>query len=197
MTTGNAREVLVAELLGDAGRLLDRIDALMPALKANTHALARASAKLPQATKEALTEVLERAHAVTSEAATKAVALINRETAAILQARRVELKASAQEVFDHEVAPALRHVTGQLDAAIHASRENPWNRWLTHAATGMTAVLLTLSLGLLFPSVSPPPAKASPTAPVPECAQPAATPHDAAQPVAASAARASKGRAGR
>lgn len=197
MTIGDAREVLVAELLGDAGRMLDRIDAVMPQLENAAARIEHASAAMPEATAKALSYLSGVISQVGVDTENHAIAVTNSNADKVFVAQTAQLRATAKVIFDKEVTPPLRELTGQLHAAIHQSKEDPWNRWLTHAATAMVAMWLPIVLPFLISLASPSSAKASSTALVPECAQPASAPADAAQSAASSSPQSSKARARR
>ena len=197
MTTGNAREVLVAELLGDTGRMLDRIDAVVPDLEAAAQRIEEVSAAMPKATKAVIDLYTAKVSETGDAAAKNAIVAVNRSTKAIFHAQTAELRNTAKEIFDRQVTPPLLELTGQLHAAIRQSREDPWNRWFTYVATAMVGMLLPIVLPFLISLASPSAANASSSAPVPECAQPAPTSGDAAQAAAASSLQSSKARARR
>lgn len=197
MTIGDAREVLVAELLGDTGRMLDRIEAVMPRLENAAARIEHASADMPEATAKALSYVSGVISQVGVDTANHAIAVTNRNADKVFVAQTAQLRATAKVIFDKEVTPPLRELTGQLHTAIRQSREDPWNRWFIHAATVMFGMLLPIVLPFLISLASPSAAKASSSAPVRECAQPASAPADAAQAAAASSLQSSKARARR
>ncbi len=194
MIASDAREVLIAELLGDTGGLLDRIDAVMPKLEAGAARLEHVSAKLPESTEQALQRVYGFVGKAADEAAKHAVEVTNKNADKVFVAQTAVLRATAKEIFDKEITPPLHQLTRQLHAAIRQSREDPWNRWLTHAATAAVAMFLPIVLPLLISLASPSPAKASSTAPVPECALPGSAPTVVAEPAPGSAPPSSKAR---
>ena len=59
------------------------------------------------------------------------------------------MREAARAVFQAEIVPPLRQVTAQLQNAAEATQD-PWERWLVHAATVFgTALAMTLLLLIL------------------------------------------------
>ena len=168
MTSGTAREALVAELLGDTERMLDRIDAVMPKLEAATARMEVVAATLPEAT-EVATKWCSKAVGEICDAASKNVVVnTNRNAKIAFLAQAAELKVAAKGVFDEQVTPPLRQLTSQLHAAIRQSQDS-WDRWVTHAATAVLAACLPTAL--LLPLIRPALANEHPTAEAPACVQ--------------------------
>ena len=133
----SAREALIAELMGDVSTLLDRVDALVPALGATCDAVTRASADMDAKATQAegriaaLTEAA-KAHAIRHIAhRTEELARHSAET----QTRAMQ--AAAQEAFRAELTPAL----GQLKR-MFSVRSQCW----AHAATAVGSSLVTAAL---------------------------------------------------
>ena len=144
-----AREALIAEAIGDVARLLDRVEALMPALDASREAAAEAGSQLAAG----LEALEDRMAAVTETARTQVVQHIVRRTEeAARQAQVVQSRAiaeAAREVFRVEVERSIQHLASALQAA--SFRKPPaWEAWLTHAATAVTASAATWVLMVGF-----------------------------------------------
>lgn len=140
-----AREALIAEAIGEVAALLDRVEALMPALDASRQAAADAGAQLA-----AGLEALEgRMAAVTETARTQVVQHIVRRTEeAARRAQEIQSGAiaeAAREVFRGEVERSLQHLATSVQAA--SLRTPPaWEAWLTHATTAVLASAATWTL---------------------------------------------------
>ena len=187
MTPGTAREVLVAELLGDAHRVLDRIDDTMPRLEQAAARLEEAVGNFPAATEKTLKLVSARLGADCQQTVEHTNAITTQHAKKVFLAQVEEFRAAAKAVVEKELAPPLRQLTAQLHAAIRESRD-PWSQWLTHAATALATLCASLAF-FAWTSTSAA-EKERPTAAAPVCAQPAA----AIEPAAASATPASKAR---
>jgi hypothetical protein len=170
VTSGTAREALVAELLGDTERMLDRIDAVMPKLEAATARMEVVAATIPEATEAATKWFSKSVGEIGNVAKQDIVAVTNRNAKTVFLAQAAELKVEAKGVFDEQVTPPLRQLTSQLHAAIRQS-QNSWGRWATHAATAVLAAFLPTAL--LLPLIRPALANEHPTAEAPACVQPA------------------------
>lgn len=133
-----AREALIVEAIGDVAGLLDRVEALMPAIDASRHAAADAGAQLAAG----LEALEDRMAAVTETARTQVVQhIVQRTEEAARRAQEVQSRAiaeAAREVFRVEVERSLQQLATVVQAA--SLRTPPaWEAWLTHAATAVTA----------------------------------------------------------
>lgn len=137
-----AREALIVEAIGEVAALLDRVEALTPALDASRQAAVDAGAQLA-----AGLEALEnRMAAVTETARTQVVQHIVRRTEeAARRAQEIQSKAiaeAAREVFRVEVERSLQQAATAVQAV--SFRTPPaWEAWLTHAATAVMASAAT------------------------------------------------------
>jgi hypothetical protein len=142
---GTAREALVAEAIGDAGRLLDRIEGVQPALLESTQALIAAQSELA----EHLADFEVRITALTEKSKVVAVKhILSRTDEAARRSVDAQTRAmtdAAQALFKAEIDPALRRLAAPLqDLAQRVDR--PWEQWLTHAATAVVSASGTWAL---------------------------------------------------
>lgn len=139
---GTAREALIAEAIGDLARLLDRAEALQPALLESRQALVDAHAQLAEQlaafeaqvaalTEKAKVQAVKHILARTDEAARR---LMDTQTRAMSEA--------AQVLFRSEIDPALHRLAEPLRQWVQRVNR-PWERWLTHAATAAMASAIT------------------------------------------------------
>jgi hypothetical protein len=137
-----AREALIAEAIGDVGRLLDRIDPLVRALEESRAALANASGGLDWRVREFEVQVA----AFTDRAKTVIVKHVERHSAEIVaqsnEAQTQAMRKAARQLFDEEVGPTLRQLTESLRRIVEMTLR-PWDGWLTHLATAVTSAVLT------------------------------------------------------
>lgn len=139
----NAREALIAEALGELAVLLDRVEAVAPALDAAAQAAVQAGADLAAqagALNGGVASVIENAKTQAIKHLARRTDELTR-TAAETQARSME--AAARQLFREELAPAFQRLARSLDArgANHARRS-----WWTHAATAVAASAVTWSI---------------------------------------------------
>lgn len=143
--TGSAREALIAEALGEVAALLDRVEAVGPALDGSRLALVHASAELAGQ----VTAFESRMAGVTENAKVQAVKHIARRTEEITrvsaEAQARAMEEAARMLFRTEVGPALQRVAMPLQhlADLANRGAHPWHHWLTHAATAVVASGLT------------------------------------------------------
>ena len=139
-----AREALIAETLGDVAALVERVEALAPAMDASRQALVHISEELVNqvATFDNRTEML------TNNAVVVASNLIlrraNEVTARTLDTQIQAMHAAAREMFSKEFNPAVLRVVARLDhlAQLDQQKENRWMRWFTHACAFVTGASL-------------------------------------------------------
>jgi len=147
-STGSAREALIAEALGEVAALLDRVEAVGPALDGSRLALIHASTEL--AGQVAAFE--SRMAGITENAKTQAVKHIARRTDEITrvsaEAQTRAMEEAARMLFRTEVGPALLRVAMPLQhlADLAHRGAHPWQHWLTHAATAAAASAVTWAL---------------------------------------------------
>lgn len=144
-----AREAFFLEALGDMACLINRLEAIAPAMDASQRALLQASAKFSRQAAEqgaAFDDHVAQFTAKVKEHAVNHIAQraeeVTRRTLGV-QLQAMEEAARAQ--FLKEVRPELRQLCEPLERLYDAVREsaNPWNAWLTHAATATFASVTT------------------------------------------------------
>jgi hypothetical protein len=137
-----AREALIVEALGEVLGVIQRLEAVAPALDASRLALVRDSAKLV-----AQVDSFEnRMVVITENAKVRAVQHIARRTdemaRSTLDAQTRAMEEAARTLFRNELAPAFQRLVVPLQQlAERAAR--PFESWLTHAATAVMASALT------------------------------------------------------
>jgi len=150
MTAPNtAREVLIAEAIGELGRLLDRAEALHPQMAASHQALVSAHAQLAAQLAEQLAAFDAQLTALTEKAKAAAVRHILARTdeaarRSVDTQTRVMVEA-AQAAFKAEVEPALRRLVTSLQRLMDQV-DRPWDLWLTHAATAASSAVTSAAV---------------------------------------------------
>ena len=144
----NAREVLVAELLGEIDELVHRVERLSPALEAT-------GLRLNQSAEMAAAAVERSAHqsrAVIDQAQKSAVGYIVRRTnetaAASLEQQRLVLESCARDAFTVQMAPVLQQLEAAASQAAQRMQRSSWSAWLEHAATASLAAAFSGALVL-------------------------------------------------
>lgn len=144
-----AREALIAAAIGDVAKLLDRIEAIVPALDGSCRALQRASTRLDEElggferrlaamTERAKVHLVQHVAGRTDEAARRSIAL---QGQAMADAARV--------AFGAELGATMQRLQATLQPLIER-RERAWEQWLTHAAAAAVASAATWGLLAYF-----------------------------------------------
>lgn len=143
-TPSSAREALLVELMGEVATLLDRVDALIPALNDCCDAVSRATADMEAKAQQAQGRIVALADAANTHAI-KHIARTTETTArSTLEAQTRAMQTAAQELFRTELAAALRQLSLAINRqAALLSTKHPW--WV-HAATATCASLITSAL---------------------------------------------------
>lgn len=137
----SAREALIAEAIGDMVGLLDRIEAVIPALDGSRQALADAGGLLSRQL-----EGLEGQMAAIRETARTQVVqhVVQRIDEAAQRAREAQARVLADAtrvIFAREVDRALQWLMAEIRSV---NRPEPaWVPWLTHAAAAAVAATAT------------------------------------------------------
>jgi cell division septum initiation protein DivIVA len=144
-----AREALIAEAIGDVARLLDRVEAVVPALHEACRALEQARLELDEhltaferrlaaTTQLAKNEVVRHIGARTDEAARRSIDLQSR---AMADAARV--------AFGAELGATMQRLQALLQPLVERRRPR-WEPWLTHAAAVAVASAATWAVTLML-----------------------------------------------
>lgn len=150
--TSSAREALIAEALGEIAELLDRVEAVAPALDTSRQALINASTDLAGQ----VTAFESRMTGIAETAKVQAVKHIARRTDEIArssaEAQTRAMEEAARMLFRTELGPALQRVAMPLQhlAELAHRGAHPWRHWLTHAATAVLASGLTWAMAGWF-----------------------------------------------
>jgi uncharacterized protein (DUF885 family) len=139
----NAREALIVEALGELAVLLDRAEAVVPALDAAAKAAVQASTGLA-----AQAGALDGSVAsVIRDAKAQAIRHLARRTDELArtaaEAQSRSMKAAGQQLFREELLPAFQRLARSLD---DRGRKHRWQTWWAHAATAAAASAATWSI---------------------------------------------------
>lgn len=148
--TSDSREVLVAELLGDFVKVLDRIDAVMPKLNAVCRKLEHTTDRLANGVRP----FQERVATMALKQQDTAVAHITRHANDLARKTLVEqtaaMKESARAIFAEEVTPTLRRLAQELQQAAQR-RQRWWDGWLLNLALVAASAVFTAILMSAWP----------------------------------------------
>lgn len=139
-----AREALIVETIGDVARLLDRVEALVPALDTSQQALADAGSGLVRQLEALKGEMATITQTARTEVVRHVVQRIDEAARRAGEAQVRVMADAARALLDHEVERALQRVL--VETRSKARREPAWTPWLTHAATAAVAAAATWML---------------------------------------------------
>jgi hypothetical protein len=145
---GSIREALIAEAIGDLGRMIEQAQALQKSMTDSRQALVEAhgqlarqlvtlDAQLSTFTEKAKTHVVKHIQQRTEEAARRSAEL---QQQAMADAARV--------AFGVELGTALHQLRSALEPPAQG-RWPRWESWLTHAAAAATGSAATWTLAIL------------------------------------------------
>ena len=136
-----AREALIADLIGDVGQLIGRVEALAPAMDEARQTLLRASTDLLGQ----MAAFEGRMAVITENAKVQAVRHIARRADEVarqsLEAPISAMNEAGQNLFRSEIGPALQRLAMPLQQL--ARKEPPWKRGLSYAVAAAAASAAT------------------------------------------------------
>jgi hypothetical protein len=142
MSSATAREVLIVEVIGDVAKLIDRVEALTPAMNASQKKLADAAARLGGGIEPLRARMVQ----VITQTENAAVEHVRRCTAEIaaesMRKQRQAMEDAARAIVEKEIGPPLRQLASTLQTLVERTRRPQWETWATYAATGTLPTIL-------------------------------------------------------
>lgn len=136
-----AREALVAEALGEVAQVVDRLQAVVPAVDASREALIQANLALS----DQLQSFEARTTALTENAKSVAIRHIARRTDELArstaEAQVRAMQSAAHAMFRDELHPALQRLTRSIQE--QQTNRMRFESWLTHGAVAVLASALS------------------------------------------------------
>jgi hypothetical protein len=142
---GTAREALIAEVIGDLARLLDRAEALQPVMLESSQALVEARAQLADQLAAFETHVAALTEKVKVQAVKHILVRTDEAARRSVDTQTRAMAEAAQRLFKAEIDPALQRLAMPLQRLVQRV-DRPWQQWLTHAATAAVASAATWAL---------------------------------------------------
>ena len=144
-SASTAREALIAEALGDVGALIDRLEALVPAMDELGQTAWRAHENLIERINRFDNQVQSTLNEAESEALRRILRHAEDITRQSLETQAMAMQNAAHEKFNKEFHPLVNRVTAQLEYLARLSEPDryPWLPWLTHGAAFVTGAALT------------------------------------------------------
>ena len=145
----DSREVLIAEALGDFVKVLDRIEAVRPALDKGCGELRLATDRLLGSLEPFQKRMLVLAVEIQEQVVAKIVEQANLNVQHTVDVATRAMKETARRIFTDEIGPSLSLVADELRAA-NVRKVPAWKAWLTHGAAAASAAGCTYVLMLFF-----------------------------------------------
>jgi len=129
----NAKEALIAEVLGDMASLIERIEKLGPDMEVSRRELLKASNLAFQ-----MSGFEGRIAKLSENAVDLCVSQINQKASGVCantqNTQIAAMQSAAREMFNKEFLPVVNRVVSQLEqlARLFQPDRNPWLPWLTH-----------------------------------------------------------------
>ena len=133
-TPTTTREALLADALGDLGRLLDRTEAVKRETLATRQAMVKANDQLAKQLTDFQGSVNAGTERVKSHIVNHVAARADYAARQSIEAQRQAMAHAATQAFKAELSPALHQLNTQVHVLSKAV-DRLWLNWLTHAAT--------------------------------------------------------------
>ena len=142
-----AREALIVEALGEAAKLIRKVEALAPVLVETCRALQQANTNL----RDTLAGFEGRMAAITENAKTRTVhhlaVRIEEGAKRAVESQSRAMADAARVAFAAELGATMQRLKSALQPLIER-QERHWESWLTHLAVATTASAVTWGLVL-------------------------------------------------
>lgn len=143
-----AREVLILEALGEAARLIQQVEDLVPTLEQSRESLTQARIVLAQELRsfeQRLSTLTERARADT---VMHIVARTDEAARRSIDDQRRAMADAARLAFGAELGATGLRLQGAVETLLR-QQTGRWERWLTHVAVAAGVAMLTWALTAL------------------------------------------------
>ena len=140
-----AREALIAEAIGEVATLVERLEAISPALDASREALVRSGEDIAGqivSFEARMVQIVENAKVIAVRHIAQRTDELARSTT---EAQTRAMEEAARALFRNELGPALQRFAAPLHQLSEA-RPLRFALWLTHAATAVAASGLTWAM---------------------------------------------------
>ena len=144
--TLDARNVLVAELLGEVDTLLKRVEKFAPELDAAHAKLTVASAEMISGIEKYRLQVTALTDAAQKSAVNHIIRRTNEVCEGSLAAHTDAMRIAATQAFAAETGPRIEALITGLDGALQRADARRWRSWLLHLATAVPAASVTALL---------------------------------------------------
>jgi hypothetical protein len=138
-----AREALVAELMGDMAKLLDRVDTLAPAIDDARRKMTAAAQALAAGVAPFKAHMMDIAAETRKSAVAHIVSSANRASAELIEIQTRAMLDLSKAIVDKEVGPPLRRLASNLEQLVQRTRRPWWESWVDYAATAVLSAIVS------------------------------------------------------
>ena len=142
----DARNVLVAELLGEVDTLVKRVEKLAPELDAAHARLTAVSVETNAGIEKYRQQLTALSEAAQKSAVNHIIRRTNEVCEGSLAAHTDAMRIAAKEAFAAETGPRIDVLAKSLESALQRTDEERWRTWLLHLATAVAASAVTALL---------------------------------------------------
>ncbi len=143
--TSTIQEALLTEVLVDLARLLDRAEALRVVNIESHDGLIGAHAQLVDQLTAFASQVGELTERAKVQTVKHILARTDEATRLAIDTQGKAMAKAANQLFDSRVDPRIQQLVSVIARQVERL-DHPWELWLTHAATAVTASASTLAI---------------------------------------------------
>jgi hypothetical protein len=148
--TLDARNVLVAELLGEVDTMLKRVEKFAPELDASHARLAGTAAEMLVGVETYRAQIAALTEAAQKSAVNHVIRRTNEVCEGSLAAHTDAMRIAAKLAFEAETGPRIDALVKGLDDALQRANSRRWQTWLLYLATAGAASAVTAGLMALI-----------------------------------------------
>ena len=140
-SSSTTREALLAELMGDMAKLLDRVDTVTPAINDARRKMMVAAQELAAGVAPFKAHMVDIAVETRTTAVEHIVSRANGASAKLIEMQTRAMLDLSKAIVDKEVAPPLRQLAWNLEQLLQRTRRPRWEAWASHAATATVSAI--------------------------------------------------------
>ena len=147
-SSSTAREALIAELMGDMAKLLDRVDTVTPAINDARRKMTAAAQELAAGVAPFKAHMVDIAVETRTTAVEHIVSRANGASAKLIEMQTRAMLDLSKSIVDKEVGPPLRQLAWNLEQLVQRTRRPWWESWVNYAATALLSAICSAMLVL-------------------------------------------------
>ena len=143
-----AREALIAELIGDLAKLLDRVDTVTPAINEARRKMTAAAQDLADGVAPFKAHMADIAVETRTTAVGHIVSRANGASAKLIEMQTRAMLDLSKAIVDKQVGPPLRQLSWNLEQLVQRTRRPWWENWANYASTAILSAICSAMLVL-------------------------------------------------